>query len=246
MQRAKTDAELAQEASDADFARKLHEEMMAEENERLASAAAAAAYSQQQQQQHNHQQQQQQTHHRFTPPPPQQQQQQYGYSPSNSDESPNHGVNASSPSPTGASGRITCQFCRSQNNIPAMAGTNQFLCGYCKRILIFNQPPQTTSRRASAGGHNVSTNNDYPGLNPSTMVQNNNARGAGGGGHPHPHASNTIDTSQPIFQGNVSAPANIQVRCGQCSVVNAVPKPKTGNTLQFMCGSCQSVNEVNI
>lgn len=236
MQRTKTDAELAQEQSDADFARRLHEEMVAEENERQSSAAAAAEYSAQQQ------------HSRNTSALVNQQ---ANYSPSNSDDSPQQSTLATSPSPTGASGRITCQFCRSQNNIPSGVGTTQFLCGYCKRILIFNQPPLQHAhgeRRGSGSAHAMGNNNGYPGLNPSSMVQNNNAnvRGADGGGHPHPHVNNTVDTSQPIFQGNVSVPASIQVRCGQCSVVNAVPRPRSGNTLQFMCGSCQSVNEVNI
>ena len=219
MQRTKTGDELEQERSDAEFARKLHEEMMAEENERQQSAAAAAAYAAQQ-----------------------------NYSPANSSPEQNFHPSPApqrTASPGGASGRITCQFCRSQNNIPAGVGTEQFLCGYCKRILIFNQGPDVAARQNNMGassnsitGGSNGNNNDYPGLNPSAMVQNNH--------HQSRPAPNTIDTSQPILQGNVAPPANVQVRCGQCSVVNAVPRPRSGNTLQFMCGSCQSVNEVNI
>lgn len=126
--------------------------------------------------------------------------------------------------------RVTCQYCRSMNNIPINAGTTQFLCGHCKRLLGFNQGPVSVTQQQQLAAYQNASN--YPAAQIPQQQQQQRPQSA-------------VNNNQPIYQGSVQGPTTIQVRCGQCSVVNAVQRQKPGS-LQFMCGSCQSVNEVNV
>jgi hypothetical protein len=118
---------------------------------------------------------------------------------------------------------VTCQNCRSLNTVP-IGATTQFMCGTCHRVLGFNQgpgaagaPPPAVSPRPAPAGQQSPQQQPVP------------APGAGG----------------PILQGTVTR--TVQVRCGQCSTVNAVKQPPNGSTkLEFLCGSCRATNEVSL
>ena len=131
--------------------------------------------------------------------------------------------------------RITCQSCRSINNIPVNSTTNQFLCGHCRRLLAFNQGPAEVERiqREQMQQQHRQT---PPQQQPEAVSQQPPNR--------------QIPTDQPpaqprVLQGSSLVPQTVQVRCGHCQMVNAIQKQRSG-VLQFMCGECRSLNEVNV
>lgn len=133
--------------------------------------------------------------------------------------------------PTGPGGsaqqvsRITCQGCRSINNIPVNSTTNQFLCGHCKRLLAFNQGPAEVERIQRELQQSAQRQSPPP---PSAPQQ-----------RPPP-----AQQAPQVLQG-ASLVQTVQVRCGHCQMVNAIQKQRPG-VLQFMCGECRSLNEVNV
>ncbi|EPY33918.1 hypothetical protein STCU_01848 [Strigomonas culicis] len=51
---------------------------------------------------------------------------------------------------------------------------------------------------------------------------------------------------QEQAQPPVEESRTVQVRCGQCSAVNAVQVLIDATVIQFECGSCDTINEVSL
>jgi len=136
------------------------------------------------------------------------------------------------PPPMPGMSHITCQNCRSINQVPVGA-TTQFLCGDCHRLLTFNVSPQSLRQPA--------VDQVAPGY-PAAASSSTSAAGS-----PPPQQPTTDLTSTPstIYEGRV-AQKSIQVRCGQCQTVNHVKVSGNQHTVEFACTSCLSTNEVDL
>lgn len=227
MQRQKTEEEIAQELSDEAFARQLQEQL----NE-------APPPQQQQQPQRPAQQHQRRTSERAVVCPHCQAVNQI---PTSAIENGQQNFRCGSctnmlptlvahqaaiPPPAPGMSHVTCQNCRSINQVPVGA-TTQFLCGDCHRLLTFNASPQqirhdlTSSQLTAAHG--------YPAASSSSVA----------------HEAAQPQQPPQIYEGRVAA-KTIHVRCGQCQTVNTVKVTSNQQTVEFACIGCQSTNEVDL
>jgi len=127
------------------------------------------------------------------------------------------------------SSRITCQQCRSINEIPTNAATTKFMCGHCYRILTFNQTPQAIQQQQQ---QQYVTSAPLP---PATVAPQQQQQ---------QQAPQEEEGSGQVYQATVVK--KIQVRCGECDTINQVRANPKDNVVKFVCSTCQEENEVEL
>ena len=127
---------------------------------------------------------------------------------------------------------VTCQNCRSHNEIPTgHASAMKFMCGHCYRILTFNQPPQVIQQQQQQAQQQFYqqqyTTQQPPAVQPAV---------------PPPPQEEVV--SSQVYQGSVVK--RLQVRCGECDTVNQVRANPRDTVVKFSCSNCQQENEVEL
>jgi phage FluMu protein Com len=116
---------------------------------------------------------------------------------------------------------------------------NQILCGNCRAINNIVAKPE--AQQLCGHCHRVLVK---PTATPQQQQQQQPQQQA-------PPAAAPSGSEGGIIQGTV-LPTSVQVKCGQCAAVNAIPAPAPAanggepQVISFRCGQCQAVNQVSV